>query len=243
MKVNHLKMFLKLYEKEMMELKTEILLTISAVIVVSVLVYFAGPRFGWPNLLFVMVAGLAGLLPVITASKIFTKEWNSNTIYLVMSLPVRGGMILGSKLAAVVSQYLLGTITVVISTITLALVLFAEEIAIITSEFINIPWGLGFSIYFMSLVFGVYLVALIFFSQIIGKLVAKFQGLTTVITLAGMLWLTNKVIAQLIGHMDYSPELILAPVEPFIYTSFYYIGAAIVVFIAAVLIYNWRIEL
>lgn len=243
MKANRLNMFLKLYQKELQELKTEILLTVFAVVAASIAVYISGPQIRWTTLLFVMVAGLAGLLPVISTGGIFTKEFNHNTIYLVMSLPVRGGMILGSKLAAVVSQYLIGTLTVMISGTILSYALFAEEIAVIIREINGIPWNIGLALYFVTIVFAIYLVSLIFFSQIIAKLVNKFNYIVTFGTLFGLLWLTNKVAMSLIGSMNYAQVANLPPVQPIIYTALIYLGVAIVIFFASVLIYNRRIEL
>ncbi len=243
MKVNRFKMFLKLYQKEMLGLKTEILLTVLGVIGAAILSYTVGARLNWTNGLLVATGGLAALLPVITAGKIFSKEFDHNTIYLVMSLPVRGSMILGSKLAAVVSQYLAGTIVFMVCTAALILNLLPVEINIIIEEIGSIPWGLFSVVYFLSVAFGTYLVTLIFFSQIVGKLVAKFQGFITAFTLVGTFWITHKFMGAMIGYHEENVSMLIPPVEPFLYASLLYVGIALAIFIAAVLIYNWRIEL
>ena len=45
-----------------------------------------------------MVMGLAFFCPIVSSFRL-GQEWNNHTIYLMMLLPV-GGMILGSRLAA-----------------------------------------------------------------------------------------------------------------------------------------------
>lgn len=243
MKVNKVKMFIKLYEKEMRELKIEIWLTVLAIIGAAILTYVWGAEQRWTILPLFFTAGLATMLPVVTASKIFIKEFNHNTIYLMMSLPVGGGMILGSKLAATVTQYLIGTIAFMISAALLTLGLFPVELDVIIMNIGSLPWGFFISLYLLTVTFGIYLVALIFFSQIVSKLVNKFQGFVNVFILAATLWLTIKFIDPLIIQRNYDVSSLFAPPYPFIYTSLFFIAAALIIGAAAVLIYNKRIEL
>lgn len=243
MKVSRLKMFIKLYEKEMRELKLEILLTVLAILAASILTYVGGSQARWTIAPLVLTAGLAALLPVVTASKIFVKEFNQNTIYLMMSLPVGGGMILGSKLAATVTQYLIGTIFFMLSVTVLTFSLFPVEVDMIVKAIDSVPWGLFISIYFLSIAFGIYLVVITFFSQIISKLVAKFQGLVAFFILVGTLWLTFKFINPLILQKNYYAGPMFMPADPFIYTALFFIGVAFIIGLATVWVYNRRIEL
>ncbi|NLB88857.1 MAG: hypothetical protein GX790_06470 [Syntrophomonadaceae bacterium] len=243
MKANKFKMFYKLYEKEMRELKIEIWLTVLAIIGATILTYVGGADQRWTILPLFLTAGLAALLPVVTASKIFIKEFNHNTIYLMMSLPVGGGMILGSKLAATVTQYLIGTIFFMISAAMLTLCLFPVEKDTLIKAMGSVPWGLFISIYFSTVAFGIYLVVITFFSQIISRLVTKFQNLVTVIALAGTLWLTFKLIDPLILEKDYYVGNMFMAADLFVYASLFFIGVAFVIGVVTVLIYNRRIEL
>lgn len=243
MKVSKFKMFMKLYEKEMRELRLEILLTIFAIIGASILTYVWGAEQKWTFLPLFLTAGLATFLPVVTASKIFIKEFNHNTIYLMMSLPVGGGMILGSKLAATVTQYLIGTIVFMLSAGLLTLSLFPVELDVIIKGIGSIPWGLFISLYFLTVAFGIYLVAIIFFSQIVARLVNRFQGVVTTVILAGTLWITLKFMDALIIQRDYNVRALFMPPDPFIYTSLFLIAAAFIIGVITVYIYNRRIEL
>lgn len=148
---------------------------------------------------------------------------------------------LGTKLAAVVTQYLVATITVIISFV-LLIILFPNEIGI-TIIFKSIPWEIILSIYLTTITFGIFLVVLIFFSQIISRLVTRFQGLITGVTIIVLFWLTNKLFFPIIWHSNYSPGFDYIPVQPFLYTSLSYMLTALVLFIAAALIYDRRVEL
>ena len=88
--------------------------------------------------------------------------------------------------------------------------------------------------------FGIYLVALIFFSQIVSKLVNKFQGFVNVFILAATLWLTIKFIDPLIIQRNYDVSSLFAPLYPLCILSVF-IAAALTIGAAAVLIYNKRI--
>lgn len=243
MQASRFKMFIKLYQKELQNIKTEILLTVFAVAAASMAVYISGPHIRWTTFLFIMTAGFAGIFPIISAGGMFTREFNHNTIYWVMSLPVGGGMILGSKMAAIISQYLAGTLTVIVSGTVVAYALYTEEITAVMRQLNPIPWDLALAVYFLTIVFGLYVVACIFFSQIIARLVGKFNHIITLGTLFGLLWLTHKLIIPLIRSVNYAQAANLPAVQPILYTALIYSGAAAAVFIASAMIYDRRIEL
>jgi len=127
MQTSSLKKFFKLYSKEMRELRPEILVVLIATLVLDLLFYIKARQF--PAVIIgpsIMILGLAALLPFISSFKLLGREWNSNTIYLLLSLPVKGGNVLGSKLLALLTQYLFGTIIVTAGSIILAFLLFPE---------------------------------------------------------------------------------------------------------------------
>ncbi|HBQ26772.1 MAG TPA: hypothetical protein DD791_10305, partial [Syntrophomonas sp.] len=87
MQTSSLKKFFKLYSKEMRELRPEILVVLIATLVLNLFFYFKAQEL--PAMVIVpsmMMLGLAGFLPFISSFKLLGREWNSNTIYLLLSL-------------------------------------------------------------------------------------------------------------------------------------------------------------
>jgi ABC-type transport system involved in multi-copper enzyme maturation permease subunit len=62
-----------------------------------------------------LLLGLVGFLPLLSSFKLLSREWSHNTVYLVMSLPVSGAMILGSKMMVLLTQYIVGTLLIGLS--------------------------------------------------------------------------------------------------------------------------------
>jgi ABC-type transport system involved in multi-copper enzyme maturation permease subunit len=261
MQTSSLKKFLKLYSKEMRELRPEILVVLIATLVLDLLFYFKARQFlGMIIGPSMMMLGLAAFLPFISSFKLLGREWNSNTIYLLLSLPVKGGSILGSKLLALLTQYLIGTVVVTTGGITLAYLLFPEpglaetlrqaQAAGIDTRLQTIISS-GALFYLMSLVGMAYVIAISFFSQLLGKLVTRFSGLMTAIVFIATFWLMNKLMTPLwqqLGkytqlHMNQSNFSIVAFNQLVGMNTLIMLAGTIIVFIAAVLVYNHKIEL
>ena len=113
MAASKFKMFKSLYLKDLREARVEVLIVAIATLV-SILWIFAKTE-GDSRMIIMVPAvalmGLAGFLPVITSFRILGREWGQNTIYLMMSLPVSGTMML-PKLLVLLSEYLAGTLLV-----------------------------------------------------------------------------------------------------------------------------------
>ena len=106
MSVKAITMFAALYKKHMRETLPEIVVVASVTVLMGLLVYFKmGSLLSAVAAAMVMVLGLASFLPLISSLRL-GQEWNNNTIYLKMSLPVGGGMILGSRLTALLTQFI-----------------------------------------------------------------------------------------------------------------------------------------
>ncbi|WP_054695186.1 hypothetical protein [Syntrophomonas palmitatica] len=122
MQVSAGRKFFALYRKEMRDILPEIIVVAAIAIVLTAVVYINNPQM--PQLVMLpllMAMGLTVFLPFVSSFKLLWREWNNNTIYLVMSLPVKGGAVLGSKLLALLSQYLAGSLAVVITGLTILL--------------------------------------------------------------------------------------------------------------------------
>lgn len=190
-------MFGALYRKQMREMLPEMAVIAGVAIIVSLLLYIKiGSILEAVMIAMLMVMGLAFFLPIVSSFRL-GQEWNNNTIYLMMSLPVGGGMILGSRLAALLTQYLFGTLIVGVCGILLAVGLFPEPFGYYLQAILPY-WDIAILLYLLTVMWIAYLISISFFSQIIGKLVSRFSGLVTFITFFFTLWLSGKVM-NLIG--------------------------------------------
>lgn len=241
MVANRFNMFTALYRKQMRELLPEITVVAAVAIVTSVLLYFKiGPLMPAVIIPTFMVMGLAGLLPLISSFRL-SQEWNNNTIYLMMSLPVGGSMILGSRLAALLTQYLLGTIIAGLSGLLLTLGLFPE----VFSELDPILpyWDRGVLVYLISVAWMAYLMAVSFFSQICGKLVKRASGLVTIVVFAITLWLSGHLFELSWNQIGISIGFGEPSVTFFAALLASAILIAALVFALAVVVYDRRVEL
>lgn len=243
MQINRGKMFLTLYKKEMRELAAEIIITVSAVVVTSVLLYFnMKGTVGLLAVPFFMVAGLAGLVPVLSSFRLLGKEWANNTVYLMMSLPVKGGMILGSKFLALITQYFLGTGTVLLAGVFLTIASVPDALQQIQVYYEQIPWEVGIYGYIFTIVLLAYLLSMSFFSQMVGKLVQRFNGFLTGVTFLGIWWLSDKLLKEA-GTIHLLQSIGLLDTGLIWTCMVAYAAASLAIFLLAVLVYNRKVEL
>lgn len=256
-----LKKFFKLYAKEMRELRPEIVVVLIATLVIDLYFYFKAQDM--PALVIgpsIMILGLAALLPFISSFKLLSREFRTNTAYLLLSLPVKGGSILGSKLLALLSQYVIGTVVVAIGGIILLVLLFPEpglaevlkqaQAAGIDTR-LQTMLSIGGLFYLMSMVGMGYVISISFFSQLLGTLVRRFSGPVTAIVFVATFWLMGKVMTPLWQQLGNYSELRMSQYNFSVAalngiiglnTLIMLIGTALV-FLAAVLVYNHKIEL
>ncbi|MDI9480396.1 MAG: hypothetical protein ACOXZ6_01455 [Syntrophomonadaceae bacterium] len=240
MAVKSITMFAALYKKQMRETLPEIVVVASVTVLIGLFVYFKlGSLLSAVAVAMVMVLGLASFLPLISSLRL-GQEWNNNTIYLMMSLPVGGGMILGSRLTALLTQYILGTLIVGIVGMLLAFGMFPDDFGYYLK--LSLPyWDEAFLLYLLTVMILAYFISISFFSQIIGKLVSRFSGLVTLVTFIGTLWLSGEAMSLLwgqvsIGPPDISTQLLAVSVGQITLV-------AAVIMTLAVLIYDRRVEL
>lgn len=239
MSANWFKKFMALYKKQMREILPEIIVVAAVAVVISLVLYYKvgafPPAIGFPV---VMLIGLAGFLPLISSLRL-SQEWSNHTIYLMMSLPVGGGMILGSRLAALLTQYLLGTVMAGLSGLLLTLALFPEAFSYV--EKILPYWGHAALMYLISMASLAYLLAISLFSQVAGKLVNRFSGLVTALVFIITLWLSGKVMELMWAPGTVELRETTLSLLSSVLGQILLVTALI--FALAVMVYNRRVEL
>lgn len=200
MAASKFKMFKSLYLKDLREARVEVLIVAIATLV-SILWIFAKTE-GDSRMIIMVPAvalmGLAGFLPVITSFRILGREWGQNTIYLMMSLPVSGTMMLGSKLLVLLSEYLAGTLLVgTISSIAI-IISFPDLLPELNRQAdLILMTKILISLYAASIAAIVYLFSCSFLSQLFGKLFSRASGFITLVVF----------LLLLFGPGKFSPEL------------------------------------
>lgn len=240
MSVKAITMFAALYKKQMRETLPEIVVVASVTVLMGLLVYFKmGSLLSAVAAAMVMVLGLASFLPLISSLRL-GQEWNNNTIYLMMSLPVGGGMILGSRLTALLTQYILGTLVVGVVGMLLAIGMFPDDFGYYLK--LSMPyWDEAFLVYLLTIMVLAYFISISFFSQIIGKLVNRFSGLITLVTFFGTLWLSGEAMSLLWGQVSLGPQDLSTQLLAVSVGQITLVAAVIMTL--AVLIYDRRVEL
>lgn len=257
MQTNVGKKFIALYGKEMRELLPEIFVVLGLVILITGM-YYIKPG-DYPALIIIsytMLAGLVVFLPFISSGRL-SREWSSNTIYLMMSLPVKGGMILGTKFLALLSQYLINSIVLVLAGI---LLVFPHLYMLDTAEISQLNEFLAQGMvpmllfYLLSIAGLSYIISLSFFSQLAGKLVSRFSKVFTVVVFAGTFWLISRLID--LAVMPVWPKLgfnLAGPFNPaehmelvnkfLAVNSLILIAVALLLLVLSSILYNRRVEL
>ncbi|MDD3268878.1 MAG: hypothetical protein PHX14_06105 [Syntrophomonadaceae bacterium] len=257
MQTNAWKKFAALYGKEMRELLPEISVVLGLVILITGIHYIKPGDYSQLIVLpYIMLAGLVVFLPFISSGRL-SREWSSNTIYLMMSLPVKGGMLLGTKLLALLSQYLINSIVLVLAGMLLAF----PELRTLDSAALNqlnelLAQGMGPMLlaYLLSIAGLSYMISLSFFSQLAGKLVPRFSKLFTVIIFIGTFGLVGHLIDlavtpvlpqlgfDLAGPIRAAEHMEL--VNKFLaVNSLILIAAALLLLVLSSIVYNRRVEL
>ena len=251
MSTNKMKMFFALYTKDMRESIPEITVVAAVAVILNGIFYLRVIRpeaAGDPNtqlaliIPVLMVMGLAVFLPLFSSFKLLSREWNNNTVYFIMALPVSGAMILGSKLLALLTQYVVGTLIAGITGLILVWNVIPELMNLISGQ----PHGFSvvLLLYSLSAVFLVYLISISFFSQIIGRLSSRFSGLIT----GGVFVLTLYIVGKI---NDFTSNLNIrlfsdwdtTPIGSLLTANLMVLVTAAVIFTLAVVVYNRKVEL
>jgi hypothetical protein len=249
-------MFTKLYLKDLHEVTAEILIVVIGVALVTAGFLFSSDKTS-PLLILplILLLGLAGFLPLISSFKLLSREWSNNTVYLVMTLPVSGAMILGAKMLVLLTQYIVGTLLIALSSYLLYIIKLYQYLtpqqpglAMIFNNPHLLQSLLAF--YISGLVFLAFLCCISFFSQITGKLSSKFSGLVTAATFIITLILSGKALEVLgTGSNELYHMMIQITgtagdsIRNMNMSSLSYFVVAIILFILAAVIYDRKLEL
>jgi ABC-type transport system involved in multi-copper enzyme maturation permease subunit len=248
-------MFGQLYYKDLHEIIPELIVVLGLSVALLLSIIIGAEKNTATNailvlpVIFVMV--LAGLLPVAASFKLLSREWNNNTVYLIMSLPVSGTMIMLSKLAVLLTMYLSGTILAGLSG--LALVSRMASISQLLARYPQLSsYTLAFYLLFLCGV--AYLCCSSFLAQIIGQLSSKHSGLLTAAVFILIIYTAGRLTNQIAIWFDYSQSRLInlrsqiPGMDPsFLHgmagASLTYAVIAVLLLILAIFIYNRRVEL
>lgn len=231
----------QLYLKDMHDLKAEIIVVLAITLLLDTWIYFAS---GYPRQIIIlpvlMTLGLAAFIPLVSSFKMLSREWNDNTVYLVMSLPVSGTMIMVSKLLAILSQFLIGTLVAGITGGLMIWYSFPEVQPFIAPNLNHFAY-----LYLIVTVGLLYLITGSFLSQVIGHLSRRHSGLITAGIFIAILYVVGK-ITDLAG--SWFPPVIQPGLEGIIPTIIWsyaglYLLIALLVMVLTVYIYDHRVEL
>lgn len=245
------KMLGQLYRKDMHQVLPELGLIIIISVLLDLGIYFGttvmssvliGPVF--------LLLGLAALLPLISSFKTFRQEWSNNTIYLLMSLPVSGRMIMGSKLLTLLTQYFIGTFVVGVGGALAAYHILPQELKLDDGlqMVLNNPDTYKFLaiFYLAAIVYMLFLFSTSFFSQVVGRLSRKLSGWITLAVFIAVIWGVEKGLKLVkIGlpldnvNPNNLPAVFHNILMPALTNySIIYVIIAIILFVAATFIYD-----
>lgn len=257
MQANRTSMFFALYGKEIRELLLEITVVVLLAMLINVLLFARSNHSPFPELLFVanfMLFGLACFMPFVSSFKLISREWRNNSIYMLLSLPAKGTLVLGAKLAALVTQFVVGTLVVGGSGLLLMRALMGLEFSQTLNEFGQATglstaqlFGEMFLVYLLGVAILIYLISISFSSQLAGKLVRRYSGLLTVVVFIALYSGMQKLMTLFWHKVDWHLSATLVNTDLFNQ----YLGIAILTFLTvsallyagSVFIYNRRIEL
>lgn len=248
------KMFFSLYAKDMRESLPEIIVVAALAVALNGILYLrviqseaAAKLNAFILIPVLMVMGLAVFLPLISSFKLLGKEWSNNTVYLIMSLPVSGAMILGSKLLALLTQYVAGTLIagitgfILIWDVVPLRDIVTGLIQVISAQPQRLTWILLF--YLLSAVFIIFLISVSFFSQIVGRLSARFSGFITGVMFFFTLYIVGKIndFGFTINFRELS--MFATPTGLLLAANMMVLLIAAIIFVLGAVIYDRKVEL
>jgi len=258
MEISRAKMFRTLFKKDLLLGKNESLLILGFIVLGNIFLYYKSqttiPAEVWPvEAAFGLSSVLLSFIPLSIFFRSFasiSSEWKENTVYMMMSLPVSGTMILLSKVLSLITRLLILLIVALPFT-----AIFFMKMPL-TQMFVNIDIDMNLvkiiSMYvgILILMYILYLVIAIFSAQI-GTLVKKFSGLFTFIIFIVMNMVVSKLIEisyRGIGfrsvNLDYGHfQVDMIPFTDFLIASSIIMVITAAVFFVTAKIYDKKVEL
>ena len=201
-------MLFNLYKKELNKFKKGTILFLGLVLIINIF-FFYKTYNGWSLesgfLINTFLLPLTFFIPLILSeSKLIGQEFKDNTIYLSMTLPVSSEKIFLSKLLAVITQYVVYSLSVVIIT-SIQFMIFLNRTPYIQEikQFFDIRvFSMGTSLYIFSIVGLSYLVSAVFLSSIIGKTFKRYSKLISFGSVLAILYVGGKIIGFMMDGLD-----------------------------------------
>jgi hypothetical protein len=142
-------------------------------------------------------------------------EWKTNSIYLLLSLPIRGWMILTSKMAAVLSLITLSLLWIGISfSVVLLRVQWGELIGSIdVKEVFPTLLNVTLNSYWLYILFAFILIVITQFTFLLGQLVPRVNWLVRVATFIGIIWLLLRLSPIASKWLLWTPNILFGGKE------------------------------
>ncbi|TLS48448.1 hypothetical protein FE782_30385 [Paenibacillus antri] len=142
-------------------------------------------------------------------------EWKTNSIYLLLSLPIRGWKVVTAKLAAVLSLLLLTILCIGVSFALILLRLKWGEISVSEEwpEVVPALLNLTLNSFWMYCLTVTLLILIIQFAYLCGQLVGKFKWAVTLAAGFAALYLVFRVSPILSSLLSWMPELFYGGVD------------------------------
>ncbi|MBD2870331.1 hypothetical protein [Paenibacillus arenilitoris] len=133
-------------------------------------------------------------------------EWKTNSIYLLLALPIRGWKVMTAKLAAVLTMFVCSVLWIAISFALILLRSKWDEVSAAEdmTELVPAMLNLALHTFWMYALAVLFLLAVVQFAFLCGQLVARFKGVVVLAAFLGALWLVLRVtplLSQLLGWM------------------------------------------
>lgn len=153
---------------------------------------------------------LACVLAVGTVYYQLRSEWKANTVYLLLSLPVRGWKVMTAKLAAAIGWLILACMWIAVSfSLLLLLTNWSRWQA---SETLPEAWpsllNLAGNVIWIYLIFASFGLITVQFAFLCGQLVSKFRWLVEGCAFIAILWLVLRVSPMLSGLLQWMPSIV-----------------------------------
>lgn len=171
---------------------------------------FLRSRMGiWPSDVILGLTFVVTIIPLIwsVAMAFYTlnAEWNSNTIYLLLSLPASSLKTIGAKTLAIFS----GVVAIIIFSVSSYFLVFQDLIQGYSHFYTNAGFTMS-TLYWAGgtlLLFSILSIVICQFSFLVGRLVPKGRGITTCIALLASIKLSGKIFDLLSPLLKWVPEI------------------------------------
>jgi hypothetical protein len=204
--------FRRLFNKEARSLLPIYAVFLIAVVLLHLFILYKSRT--WDDDAFVVLSAVlpglfAGAIAVGAGYYQLHSEWKTNSIYLLMSLPVRGWRVLLAKLTANM-VLLMGTIAGMVASFVLILLRdkwpewrAADEIPPVAPTLLNV----AFQFIWMSALVLFFLLVLVQFAYLCGQVVSKLRWIVVAAAFLGVLWLTLRMSPPIADLLQWMPDI------------------------------------